>query len=338
MSIASEITRLQTAKANIKNAITEKGGTVLSTDTLSQYADCIRSIPTGGSSSGEYVWEVYDGNITTTHSETSTNSSISLPLSSIASVGAYTEYIQAPWATTKFNNKGKYYFYTLNPAGKYIQATGSQWSATSLSADFIRKDGRQAISVNGNLVAVGTVNGNLIGYVAGDSATSYTSGWNETEGRYYRPLFDDAYSDKIDLNYSVGTGRLVVDSLQGALDLKSINISSSTKIATGTIDVTESSPSSTGNLIINNIKHGDTVFTPTSFVMFIVGTGSTNSVTTVAAINSSTATYTRTTSGVATSSPGTKSITYGSGTVTVPQYNSTYNFKVGTWRWVAWRN
>ena len=52
MSIASEITRLQTAKANIKSAITEKGGTVLSTDTLSQYADCIRSIPTGGSSSG----------------------------------------------------------------------------------------------------------------------------------------------------------------------------------------------------------------------------------------------------------------------------------------------
>ena len=184
-----------------------------------------------------------------------------------------------------------------------------------------------------------TVNGNLIGYVAGDSTTSYTSGWNETEGKYYRPLFDDAYSGKIDLNYTAGSGSLVVDSLQGAFDLKSINITSSTKIATGTVDVTESSPSTTGNLVISNVRYnvGDT-FTPTSFVMFIVGKGSTNSVTTVAAINSSTATYTRTTSGTATSSPGTKSITYGNGQVVVPQYNSTYNFKVGTWRWVAWRN
>ena len=91
MSIASEITRLQTAKSNIKSAIIEKGGTVLSTDTLSQYADCIRSIPTGGSSSGEYVWEVYDGNITTYSEE-----SVTLPLSSNASVGAYTDYISAP--------------------------------------------------------------------------------------------------------------------------------------------------------------------------------------------------------------------------------------------------
>ena len=335
MSIASEITRLQTAKANIKSAITEKGGTVLSTDTLSQYADCIRSIPTGGSASGEYIWEVYDGNITTYSEE-----SVTLPLSSIASVGAYTDYILAMTTNMPFNNMGKFYMSPIHSLTKIGQAEEVTWSATKLlGVCLLRKDGKQTIttaSADGNTVTIRTVNGNLIGYVAGDSATSYTSGWNEAEGKYYRPLFDDAYSDKIDLNYTVGTGRLVVDSLRGAFDLKSIHIFSSTKIATGTIDVTESSPSSTGNLIINNIKHGDTVFTPTSFVMFIVGTGSTNSVTTVAAINSSTATYTRTTSGVATSSPGTKSITYGSGTVTVPQYNSTYNFKVGTWRWVAW--
>lgn len=129
---------------------------------------------------------------------------------------------------------------------------------------------------------------------------------------------------------------MLVDSLQGAFDLKSINISSSTKIATGTIDVTESSPSTTGSLTISNVKYGGNTFTPTSFVMFIVGKSSTNSVTTVAAIGTNTATYTRTTSGTATSSPGTKTITYGNGQVIIPQYNSTYNFKVGTWRWVAW--
>lgn len=335
MSIASEITRLQTAKANIKNAIAEKGGTVLSTDTLSQYADCIRSIPTGGSSSGEYVWEVYDGNITTYRQETA-----NLPLSSIASVGAYTDYIFAPTTTMPFNNMGKFYMSPISSTTAYTQAAESSWSATSLIAGmmFLRKDGKQSIYTNGSTAAISTVNGNLIGYVVGDSTTSYTSGWNETEGRYYRPLFDDAYSDKIDLNYTVGSGSLVVNSLQGALDLKSINISSSTKIATGTVNVTKSSPSSTGNLIIPNIHYGNTIFKPTSFVMFIVGTGSTNSVTTVAAINTSTATYTRTTSGTATSSAGTKSITYQSGSVAVPQYNSTYNFKVGTWRWVAWRD
>lgn len=335
MSIASEITRLQTAKANIKNAITEKGGTVLSTDTLSQYADCIRSIPTGGSSSGEYVWEVYDGNITT-----HTDEVVSLPYSSVASIGSYTDYIQAATTSIVFNNMGKFYISPMPNYNNYIQATETQWSSTQLlGIQFLRKDGRQAIINNGGTTAtVKTVNGNLIGYVVGDSTTSYTSGWNETEGRYYRPLFDDAYSDKIDLTYSVGEGSLVVDSLQGAFDLKSINITSSTKIATGTIDVTSSSPSSTGNLIISNIHYGNTLFKPTSFVMFIVGTGSTNSVTTVAAINSSTATYTRTTSGTATSSLGTKSITYQSGSVAVPQYNSTYNFKVGTWRWIAWKN
>lgn len=335
MSIASEITRLQTAKANIKSAITEKGGTVLSTDTLSQYADCIRSIPTGGSSSGEYVWEVYDGNITTYREE-----NVTLPLSSIASVGAYSDYILAPTTSTPFNNMGKFYPSPMHPSINYAQANEVSWDSTVLpGVCFLKKDGKQTIFVNGNTATIRTVNGNSIGYVAGDSTTSYTSGWNEAEGRYYRPLFDDAYSDKINLYFQVGSGSLVVDSLQGAFDLKSINISSSTKIATGTVDVTESSPSTTGKLNISNIKYGGNTFTPTSFVMFIVGTGSTNSVTTVAAINSSTATYTRTTSGTATSSPpGTKSITYGSGTVTVPQYNSTYNFKVGTWRWVAWRD
>ena len=125
MSIASEITRLQTAKANIKNAITEKGGTVLSTDTLSQYADCIRSIPTESSASGEYVWEVYDGNITTFRQETA-----NLPLSSIASVGAYTDYILTLTTSMPFNNMGKFYISPIHPTTKISQAEEVTWSAT----------------------------------------------------------------------------------------------------------------------------------------------------------------------------------------------------------------
>ncbi len=48
MSIASEITRLQTAKADIKTAIEDKGVTVPSAATLDDYADYVDAIQTGG--------------------------------------------------------------------------------------------------------------------------------------------------------------------------------------------------------------------------------------------------------------------------------------------------
>jgi hypothetical protein len=44
MSIASEITRLQNAKASIKTAINNKGGT-LTTETIDQYASAIDNLP-----------------------------------------------------------------------------------------------------------------------------------------------------------------------------------------------------------------------------------------------------------------------------------------------------
>lgn len=49
MSIASEITRIQNAKTDIKTAIENKGVTVPSASTLDDYADYIDSIQTGGS-------------------------------------------------------------------------------------------------------------------------------------------------------------------------------------------------------------------------------------------------------------------------------------------------
>lgn len=48
MSIASEITRLQTAKADLKTAIEGKGVTVSASATLDAYADLVDSIETGG--------------------------------------------------------------------------------------------------------------------------------------------------------------------------------------------------------------------------------------------------------------------------------------------------
>ncbi len=60
MSISSEITRLQNAKADIKSSIEEKGVTVPSTATLDDYSELIDSIPAGG---GDIDWSAigFDG-------------------------------------------------------------------------------------------------------------------------------------------------------------------------------------------------------------------------------------------------------------------------------------
>lgn len=66
MAIASEISRLQTAKANIKTSIENKGVTVPSSTTLSGYSALIDSIPTGGGA------EVVTGSFTATSSGSKT--------------------------------------------------------------------------------------------------------------------------------------------------------------------------------------------------------------------------------------------------------------------------
>jgi hypothetical protein len=79
--------------------------------------------------------------------------------------------------------------------------------------------------------------------------------------------------------------------------------------------------------------------TPDSFIATIVGTGSTNSVCSLVAIGTTTATYTRTTSGTATSQAGTNTVTYSSQKIVIPNRtsdNASRNLKVGTWRIVAW--
>ena len=48
MSIASEITRLQNAKADIKTAIEAKGVEIPSNATLDEYSDYVEEIPSGG--------------------------------------------------------------------------------------------------------------------------------------------------------------------------------------------------------------------------------------------------------------------------------------------------
>lgn len=56
MSIASEISRLQTAKADLKIAIEGKGVTVPSSTKLDGYADLVDSIETGGGGGTMYTY------------------------------------------------------------------------------------------------------------------------------------------------------------------------------------------------------------------------------------------------------------------------------------------
>ena len=62
MSIATEISRLQSAKASIKTAIEGKGVTVPSATLLDGYAALISSIPTGGSGSIPLVTGTFTAN------------------------------------------------------------------------------------------------------------------------------------------------------------------------------------------------------------------------------------------------------------------------------------
>lgn len=59
MSITSEINRLQTAKADLKTAIEDKGVTVPSSTKLDGYADLVDSIEAGGGSSSD-EWLYYN--------------------------------------------------------------------------------------------------------------------------------------------------------------------------------------------------------------------------------------------------------------------------------------
>ena len=60
MSVATEITRLQTAKANLKTAIEAKGVTVSSSATLDAYPALVEEIPSGGGNITEKLVNFYD--------------------------------------------------------------------------------------------------------------------------------------------------------------------------------------------------------------------------------------------------------------------------------------
>ena len=88
MSIATEITRLQTAKADLKTAIEGKGVTVPASALISDYADLVESI-SGGGGSQKYddLVAAINGNFT---GETFENSDITIVLNKMLSGGRLT--------------------------------------------------------------------------------------------------------------------------------------------------------------------------------------------------------------------------------------------------------
>ena len=104
MSIASEITRLQTAKADIKSAIEEKGVSVPSSASISTYDDYVLQIQTGGGGGSEDLKQLIQRTITSIDIPSGTTSiggyafngcsgltSVTIP-NSVTSIGNYAFY------------------------------------------------------------------------------------------------------------------------------------------------------------------------------------------------------------------------------------------------------
>lgn len=81
MSIASEITRLQTAKANLKTAIETKGVTVSSSALLDDYPALVESIPSGGGAIEEKTVNFvdFDGTLVASYTGAEAQSLTALP-------------------------------------------------------------------------------------------------------------------------------------------------------------------------------------------------------------------------------------------------------------------
>lgn len=272
------------------------------------------------SDTGPYVWAVYDGDINAYAGQTVTTAT--------NASGWYQTQMQSSLSMVKVVN-GKFHF------NSYLYVGSTDSATTTQIGTWISRDGSMCFVGGSNTLY--TFTASFLHYVVADNSAAYASGLH-ADGTYYKPLFGSSNSSMnafaLDASSFAGTLAYTVNitGLTGDYGFNGVSVAIPKRVHTTTYSVTTSSPSTTGSMEITGIG-----FTPSSFVATIVGTGSTNSVCSVVAINTTAATYTRTTSGTATSSPGTKAVTYGNGTLTIPQYNSSYNFKVGTWRIVCWR-
>lgn len=137
MSIASEISRLQSAKAAIRSAIDDKGVTVPSFYTLDQYADLIEAIPTGSGgttlvpTAGDYPVVENAGLGGGGSNLASTGISITIPVS-----GTY----RLKWSAFRRSNSSSYtwssrLYRTRNNSTSAIGTENSTWQSTYIQSN-----------------------------------------------------------------------------------------------------------------------------------------------------------------------------------------------------------
>lgn len=163
MSVASEITRLQRAKADIKTAIEGKGVTVSSSVKLDGYADLIDSIQTGGGgatltpTAGDYP-VVGDGNLGGGgNSLTSTGVSVTIPVT-----GTY----RFKWCAFRRNNSTSYTWGSRLYRTRSGSTTAIGTENTSWTSTYIQENSQDIACNAGDVITV---------YVRGRSA-SYSWG------------------------------------------------------------------------------------------------------------------------------------------------------------------
>lgn len=145
MSVASEIQRIQGAKADIKSAIEAKGVTVPSATTLDEYAALIGNIQTLVPTAGDYP-VVGDGNLGGGgNSLTSTGVSVTIPVS-----GTY----RFKWCAFRRNNSTSYtwgsrLYRTRNGTTTAIGTENTKWTST-----YIQENSQDIACEAGDVITV----------------------------------------------------------------------------------------------------------------------------------------------------------------------------------------
>lgn len=208
MSIASEITRLQTAKADLKTAIEGKGVTVPSSATLDDYADLVDDIQTGGGGV-DYMAANINGTLTSYESDDVT----SVRQQALRGFGTLTGF--KCHNVTSFGNGGYAFYQTAIVVLAFPKVTSVNTQALAgIGATFTTLDlgesctsiGNQSVSTNSNFDTLILRKANEITTVQGNSlnGTKFASGG--AGGTIYIPkALYDHLGDNSSLDYKAAT-------------------------------------------------------------------------------------------------------------------------------------
>lgn len=151
MSVASEITRLSSAKAAIRTAIQAKGVTVPSSATLDDYADYVDDIQTGGGgatlvpTAGDYP-VVSNGGLGGGGSNlTSTGISVTIPVS-----GTY----RFKWCAFRRNNSTSYTWSSRLYRTRSGSTTAIGTENTSWTSTYIQSNSQDIAVEKGDVITV----------------------------------------------------------------------------------------------------------------------------------------------------------------------------------------